>query len=57
MEQTMPNGVMREEDQVIDHLLHLDYQEDCRKSRQFRDEHMEYGGNAAAKCIKIVFGK
>ena len=57
LEQTMPNGVMRNEDQVIDHLLNMDYEEDCRKSRKFRDEHMEYGGDAALRCIEAVFGK
>lgn len=54
-EQVLPNGVMRSEDQVINHLLTLDYEEDCKKSRKFCDEHMEYGGKAAEKCINIVF--
>ena len=57
METTMPNGVMRDEEQVIEHLLHMDYEEDCRRSREFRDGHMEYGGGAAMKCIEKVFGK
>lgn len=57
MEKTMPNGVMRDEDQVIEHLLTMNYEEDCRKSIKFRDEHMEYGGGAAMKCIKKLFDK
>ena len=55
VETTMPNGVMRDEDQVIEHLLTMNYEEDCKKSRKFRDDHMEYGGGAAVKCIEKVF--
>ena len=56
METTMPNGVMRNEDQVIEHLINMNYEEDCQKSIKFRDDHMEYGGGAALKCIEKVFG-
>ena len=55
METTMPNGVMRDEDQVIEHLLNMDYREDCKASIKFRDEHMEYGGDATEKCISLLF--
>lgn len=55
LETTMPNGVIRNEDDVIDHILNMDYEADCQKTIAFRDEHMEYGGNAASECIKIVF--
>ena len=57
METTMPNGVMRDEDQVIEHLLTMNYEDDCRKSRKFCRDHMEYGGGAALKCIRKVFGE
>lgn len=56
MEETMPNGVMRDENQVINHLLAMDYNEDCQKSKRFKDNHMEYGGNATVECINRVFG-
>lgn len=56
MEETMPNGVIRRDEDVIDHILHMDYQEDSLKSVRFRDTHMEYGGGAAVKCINLVFG-
>ena len=57
LEKTMPNGVMRDEDDVIRHLITMNYEEDCSKSRKFRDNHMEYGGGAALKCIEKMFGK
>lgn len=55
MEQTMPNGVLRDENQVIELLNNMDYELECRKSRIFKLNHMEYGGNAAIKCINLVF--
>ncbi len=57
LEKTMPNGVMKDEDTVLEHLLNMDYEKDCRKSKLFRSAHMEYGGGAAVKCIDLVFGK
>ena len=56
MEKTMPNGVMRSEDQVINYLLNMDYEKECEKSKKFKNDHMEYGGGAALKCIEKVFG-
>lgn len=56
LEKDLPNGVMRNEDQVIEHLLNMDYEEDCKRSIKFRDDHMEYGGKATIECIKKVFG-
>ncbi len=56
MEKTLPNGVMKDENQVIEHLLNLNYEDDCKKSIKFRNEHMEYGGEASIKCIEKVFG-
>ena len=53
----MPNGVIKDQDILIERLLNLDYDAECEKTKHFRDSHMEYGGNAAQKCIKFVFGK
>lgn len=58
LEEEMPNGVMRTEDEVIDHLQTLDYEADSEKTIHFRDRHCEYGnGNATVQCINTVFGK
>jgi CDP-glycerol glycerophosphotransferase len=56
LETTLPNGVVRTEDQVIDIILNMDYESEREKSIAFRDKHMEYGGHAAEKCISYVFG-
>lgn len=57
MEKAMPNGVIKSEDEVIDCLKNINYTEQCEKTRHFRDEHMQYGGNAAVACINAVFDK
>ena len=53
----MPNGVMKNEDEVIEYLVTLNYEKECAKAARFRRTYMEYGGNAAVKCINKVFGK
>jgi len=57
MEKTMPNGVIKDEEQLIERLLNLDYDKECEKTKKFRDEHMQYGGNATVECIKYLFGE
>ena len=55
-EEVMPSGVKRTEDEVLDQILNMDYEEECKKTRKFCSDHMEYGGNAAVQCINKVFG-
>lgn len=57
LENDMPNGVMKNEDEVIEYLVTLNYEKECAKAARFRRTYMEYGGNAAVKCINKVFGK
>ena len=57
LEEEMPNGVMRSEDEVIKHLRELDYKLDCQKTADFKRRHCEYGdGHATVECINTVFG-
>ena len=56
MEKVVPNGVIRAEDDVIEHILTLDYDKECEKTKKFKEDHMEYGGNATISCINKVFG-
>lgn len=57
LEKEMPNGVMRTEDEVISHLRKLDYEDDSKRTIQFRDSHCEFGnGNATIECINALFG-
>ena len=56
MEKIMPSGVLRTEDAVIEHILTMNYSEECEKTKKFKEDHMEYGGNATIECINKVFG-
>lgn len=57
LELEMPNGVMRTEDEVINHLKKLDYDLEMKKTVRFKKRHCEYGnGNATQQCINAVFG-
>lgn len=56
LEEEMPNGVMRTEDEVINHLLHLNYKEDSKRTKDFYNRHMEFcKGDATLKCINTLF--
>ena len=55
MEKTMPNGVIKDQNILIEKILGLDYKQECIKTRLFKDAHMEYGGKATIECINIVF--
>lgn len=57
LEEEMPNGVMRTENEVITHLKNLDYEADVAKTVRFKESHCEYGcGDATVACINTVFG-
>ena len=56
MERVIPNGVMHTEDEIIEHILDMNYEEECLKTKELKDTHMEYGGNATLTCINKVFG-
>jgi CDP-glycerol glycerophosphotransferase len=57
-EKEMPSGVMQTEDKVINHILSMDYQEECRKTRDMIKNKFTYiGGHATEICVDAVFGK
>ena len=57
LEEVFPNGVIRTEDKLLEHIKSFDYAEECAKTKKFKDDHMEYGGNATMQCINAVFGE
>ena len=57
LEEEMPNGVMRSEDEIIEHLKNIDLPADSAKTLLFKKHHCEYGdGHATIQCINTVFG-
>ena len=56
MDEVIPNGVIRTEGALLDHVKSFDYSTECAKTKKFKNDHMEYGGNATLECINAVFG-
>ena len=57
-EKEMPTGVLRTEQQVVDHILQMDYQAECVKTRDMLKNKFTYiGGHATETCVKAVFGE
>lgn len=54
LDEVMPSHILRTEDEVIAYILNSDYEEECEKARRFRDEHIEYGGQATKMCVDAI---
>lgn len=58
MEKDMPNGIYRTEDDVIQHIKTMDYDQECLKTKvMIKDKYLEYGGNATKICVDKLFEK
>ena len=54
----MPSGVLKTEDEVLDHIIKMDYQEECQKTRdQLKNRYTYIGGHATEICVEAMFGK
>lgn len=53
----MPSGVLKSEQEVIHHIISMDYVKECSKSRLLKNKYCHYGGNATKKCIEYLFNK
>lgn len=51
----MPSGVLKTEQEVIHHIISMDYTEECDKSRRLKNKYCCYGGSATEKCIELLF--
>ena len=54
----MPNGICRTEDDVIKLIKNMDYEWECRKTKNMiKDKYLQHGGNATEICVNKLFGK
>jgi CDP-glycerol glycerophosphotransferase len=52
----MPGGIQETEDEVIDRILHMNVEEECRKTREMLKNKFTYiGGHATEICVEKVF--
>ena len=54
-EQEMPSGIKKTEDEVLNHILNLNYHDECIKTKQLKDKYTYIGGDATRLCIKYLF--
>lgn len=55
--QELPGGIQKTEEEVIDRILHMDYEKECSAVKEFKHKYLTYGGQATAECVRQVFGK
>lgn len=53
----LPGGIVKTEDEVIEHIKTMDVEEQCKRTRQFRDKYVPTGGHATEVCVKALFDK
>lgn len=52
----MPSGIKKTEKEVIDHILSMDYDEECKKTKALKDKYTYIGGHATEICVEKMFG-
>ena len=56
IDERYPNKSCRTEEELLDQILHTDYQTGCENTKRFRDEFVQYGIGATEACVKAEFG-
>ena len=57
-EKDMPSGVLKTENEVLAYIKNMDYQAECRKTKEMiKDKITYYGGHATETCLKLLFEK
>ena len=54
LEKEYPNGVQKNEDEILELILNMDYTLECEKTRKFKLKYIEAGGNATKIAIKSL---
>lgn len=55
MNDKYPNPVCKEENELLACIKGIDYETECRNTKRFRDEFVQYGIGATETCVKAVF--
>ena len=57
LEKDMPSGVKRTEQEVVAHIKSMNYDEECKKSKEMIKERItSIGGHATKICVEKMFG-
>lgn len=52
----MPSGIKETEKDVIDHILSMDFDAECAKTKAFKEKYTGIGGHATEICVEKMFG-
>lgn len=52
----MPGGIEENEDDVINRIIHMDYEKEIMNVKAFKQKYNKYGGHAIEECLEAVFG-
>ena len=55
LDKEIPSGIKKSEEEVIEHILSMDYKSECEKTRKFKMRYNQYGGNATQACVMALF--
>ncbi len=53
--EVLKGRIFKDEDAVINHIYTMNYEEECKFTKAFKNRFLEYGGNAAEACVKKLF--
>ncbi|MBR0278041.1 MAG: CDP-glycerol glycerophosphotransferase family protein, partial [Clostridia bacterium] len=51
----MPGGICETENQVIDRIKNMDFNEEVKMVKVFKNKYCKYGGSAIVDCVKTLF--
>lgn len=52
----MPNGIMKSEEEVVNHILTIDYNAECEKTKSMiKDKYTNIGSHATEICVNKLF--
>ncbi len=53
----LPCGIVKTEDEVIKLIKTMNYEEQCEKTKLFKNKYIQSNGNATEICVNALFGK
>jgi len=57
IDEKYPNRSCRTEEELLARIRNLDYEAECRNTKRFREEFIQYGVGATETCVKAEFGR
>ena len=57
MDEKYPNKSFKTEDQLLDHIKSLDFEQESAKTERFRNSFIEYRADSTKTCVEALLGK